>query len=341
MTLLPFKSPAIGLCIRAHALTAVEIRRDWRTGWRSPRLRSVAERALPAGLVRPSATELNITDVGKLADQIEGLHDHSGTIPIAVSLPDLCARTALFEFDTLPAKSAECESLLRWRFQKDLNLATEGSRLLYRIYAPHASRLTPHGAAGPARVLAVAIRRNIIEQYEQVCERARLIPVRVGLSTLALFDLCHPVLQQWMQAQAVQSKSPIVDEYFFASVSDESFSLVAVRHGIPSFVRMKNRNGVTAGGAAGLIPRATVNDELVATLQFYDESVGGSANPARPLFVVGIADDPQAWLEPAVAHALGIQPVPVKAEDFSFAVGAEANTAPASGLVAAAGLFAA
>jgi hypothetical protein len=349
MTLLPFRRPTVGLSIRAHSLTAVELIRDWRTGWRSPRLRSVTECPLPTGLVRPSAAELNITDTGKLADQIDGLLDRADPTPIALSLPDLCARTALFEFDTLPSKAAECESLLRWRFQKDFNLVTESGRLHYRIYkAPHPSPLTPNGTRAPARVLAVAMRRNVMEQYEHVCERARVIPVRVGLTTLALFDLCQPVLERWMTDRAVAGAATPIDEYFFVSVSDDSFSLLAIRHGIPSFVRMKSRNGASAdstsssGGAAALIPKASLSDEVVATLQFYDESVSSHSHVPRPMFVVGVSDEPgQPWLASEIAQALGVEPVPVRPDSFSFYAGDRAQMTPSSGLAAVAGLFAA
>jgi hypothetical protein len=358
MTLLPFRRPTVGLCIRAHSLTAVEVSRDWRTGWRSSRLRSVAERVLPAGLVRPSATELNITDVGKLADQIEGLLDRDGPTPVALSLPDLCARTALFEFDTLPTKAAEREALLRWRFQKDFNLATESGRLLYRIYPaplPGTGRFRaagdashpPNGTRSPARVLAVAMRRNVMEEYEHVCDRAHIIPLRIGLPSLALFDLCHPVLEQWMTSRSATGSGMQSDEYFFVSVSDDSFSLLAIRHGVPSFVRMKSRNGASAdssssSGAAALIPKATLADEVVATLQFYDESVGSRSHDQRPLFIVGVSDEPdRRWLAPEIERALGVELVPVRPEHFSFYPGNRAHITPPSGMAAVAGLFAA
>jgi hypothetical protein len=165
---------------------------------------------------------------------------------------------------------------------------------------------------------------------------------------LALFDLCHPVLERWMTSRSATGSGTQIDEYFFVSVSDDSFSLLAIRHGVPTFVRMKSRNGTSAdssassGGAAALIPKASLADEVVATLQFYDESVGSHSHVQRPLFVVGASDEPgRPWLAPESAQALGVELVPLSPEHFPFYPGDRAQATPPSGLAAVAGLFAA
>jgi hypothetical protein len=270
MTLFPITRPYIGLSIGHRTLSAVEVRRDWRAG-RALRLRGCRSRELPVGLVRPSATEPNVPDVQALSDQIQGLLDGRQSLSVALTLPDLCGRAALFEFETLPQKAAEREALLRWRFQQDLNAPMATARLAYRIFP---------AASGLARVLAVAVRPDILEQYEQACEQAGLWPVSVGMAGFRLFDLCRAAM-----------KTPARSgEVFFVYSTEGCFVFMAVRGGTPSFLRVKP---VRAGAAADAMAAAgQLADELVATLQFYQdlypERNGEDApGPVRPLFVVG------------------------------------------------------
>jgi hypothetical protein len=299
MRLFPFRTPTIGLSIGADKLGLVEVCR----GWREPSLRRCAERALPAGLVRLSVSESNVTDISALAKEFSALLDSQGKVtrpaPIALSLPDRCARIALFEFDTLPAKPSEAEALIRWRFQKDLNVPVTDVRLTYQIFHP-----LPQGEKVGMRVLAVAIRETVIGPYEQVCELAGLIPVSVGLTSLQLFDLCRP---------AIEASLNTTEECFYLYVGEGSFAFMAVRAGIPVFLRIKPLrssyllSSPPRGEDAG--EGNAVRDELLATLHFYMEhetvSSEGPISP-RPLFLLngdGIA--------PTLPDSLGVTVVPV------------------------------
>jgi hypothetical protein len=314
---------------------------------------------LPPGLLRPSATELNITDTGKLADEIHMLLDRTGPLPVALNLPDLSARTVLFEFDTLPTKPAECEALIRWRFQKELNVSAESSQLAYLVFRLDSAKPT----TGPARVLATAIRRNIIEQYEQVCEKAQIIPIRVGLPGLTVFDLCRPLIEETLGRSSLEG--PGVDEFFFMSVTDESFCFLAVRDGTPAFLRLKSRNGMVSASSSAasdcrsgplcgsppdspidasvvsLLPKATLADELKATLQFYDEANGKSDPPraGRPLFIVGHTGAPV--LNPMEAQGLTVNVVMIGPDWFPVFQTRQHEASAPSSLAAMAGLYAA
>ncbi|MGH7208683.1 MAG: hypothetical protein ACREIL_04785, partial [Nitrospiraceae bacterium] len=258
MTLLPLTRPRLGLSIGAHTLSLVEITRDWRRAWQGSGLRSCRVRELPDGLVRPSASDPNISDVGALVEQVRALlggrRRHWEISPVALSLPDLCGRVALFEFDAWPQKPAEGEALLRWRFQKELNVPAD-ARLAYRVY-PSGAGSRSNGAARSLHVLAGVVSAKVLEQYEQVCEEAGLFPLNVNLSSLALFDLCRPAMLRSTDGK----ESPVPHEVFFLSVADGGYSFFALRDGNPVFLRMKPyRDGVTG-------------DEVVSTIQFYDES---------------------------------------------------------------------
>lgn len=294
MRLFPFRRPSLGLSIGADTLGLVEVRR----GWREPSLRRCVERALPAGLLKLSASESNVTDVAALATECSALLDGQGTVtrpvPISLSLPDLCARVALLEFDTLPAKPSEVEALIRWRLQKDLNLPVADARLTYQVFHPHVHSL-PQGERAVVRVLVVAMRETVIGPYEQVCELAGLIPVRVGLTSLQLFDLYRPTLEATRNTD---------EECFYLSVGEGSFMFIAFQAGVPVFLRIKPlRNGSTAGSTAA------VADELLATLHFYmDREALSERAPAfpRPLFLVH-----EEGIVPALPDSLDVTVVPL------------------------------
>jgi hypothetical protein len=299
----PVKRPAIGLSVSVNRLALVEVSRAWRGGGLT--LRRCEERALPEGLVRPSPSQLNIKDVGALAGEVRALLDavprRARAFTGAVSLPDHCARVALLEFEAWPRKPAEAEALIRWRFQKELNAGVGDARIEYRMFplpAQNPSGTAPGGGA-PVRVLALAVRRDILAQYERVWEQAGILPVAVGVTSLQMFDLCRPAMERAMGAGG---------DVFFAHVNEESFAFLALRDRIPLYLRMKLlRNGAGHSVAAKA-------DEILATLQFYFERFPAAGEDrlqrGRPLFLAGeSADFP--GIPMADAEALGVAPVPI------------------------------
>lgn len=333
MPLFPVHRPTIGLSMSAQRLTLVELHRGWRPGRRDVSLRHADERDLPSGLVRPSATERNISDVPALAQEVRALLGTTRTLPVALSLPDLCAQVALFEFEMLPKQGAEQANLLRWRFEHDLKVPIAEARLVHRVfYLPHRTSASDQKPSRPARVLAVAIRRDILAQYEQLFEQAGLLPVTVGIASLQLFDFCHSVMET-------------AEELFFAFRSDDSFSFIAVRHGCPVFLRIKPLRQAQPDLAG----------ELLGTLQFYDDQQVPSHHTSdaklRPLFFLSGHAAEQAsssrtdHLFPAchmIHHknhlSSRIELIPLGWEDLPI-LWNELSSPPVSGLSALAGMM--
>lgn len=249
MPLFPVHRPRLGLSFSGQSLSLVELAPRWQPGWHGSHLRRVRAQPMPEGLVQPSPTTLNVSNVSTLAREVRALVGPTRTVAAALSLPDQCASIGLFEFEALPKQAAECEALLRWRFREEMNVPPGDAHVVYRSFrgVSQAARSGEQSAAHQL-VLAANVRRDILRQYEQVCEEAGLLPVAVGLSTLQLFDLCRTVV-------------PRAEESFFAHCSPDGFSFLALRHGYPVFLRIKT------------LRRAPLNlaDELTGTLQFYDE----------------------------------------------------------------------
>ncbi|MER3421977.1 MAG: hypothetical protein C4293_00825, partial [Nitrospiraceae bacterium] len=120
MPVLPIKRPRVMLSITVSSLRIADVGHG--RSCRGKDQWQYEERELPLGLVRPSATTPNITDVTALTGHIRSLREQRRSLaaggPIALSLPDLCARTTLFDFEAWPQKATECEALVRFRFQK-------------------------------------------------------------------------------------------------------------------------------------------------------------------------------------------------------------------------------
>ena len=104
MTVFPFRRPSIGLSIGARTLSLVEIRRGWGPSREGIGLRRCSERALPDGLIRLSAAEPNVSDLPALARELRAMLGSEPSAAVALTLPDLCTRVALLDFEALPRR---------------------------------------------------------------------------------------------------------------------------------------------------------------------------------------------------------------------------------------------
>ena len=273
MALFPVRRPTVGLHIGPRALTLVEVGREWRHAGRGWRLRQCLKRDLPGGVLQVSPTEPNIANLTILTDQLRTMLDGVRSNCVALSLPDQCARVALFDFETLPNKPAEIEALLRFRFQKDLAVPLGDARIAYRVFR------TKIEGASVVRVLVAAVRQEIVGQYEQWCEQAGGIPVAIGLSSFLLFDACTAAM------------TTSARDALFLHVTEHGLTFLAFQQGVPVFLRVKSLPVPPADVPGTDDPQtAPVIQELVATLHYYaDRHLGRSGETESrqcPLYLV-------------------------------------------------------
>ncbi len=284
MTLFPISQPHYGLSLSAQGLTLVDLRR----AWGSSRVRRVWTRALPPGLVQPSVAGRSIADVPALGKEMSRLLGERGGsakgLPVALSLPDLCAKVVLFEFESWPHKAAEREALLRWRLNKECFLPPTETTLAYRAYRiPGTSPGTtdqPHQhPRQPVQVLSLVLRKDTLAQIEEACALAGLLPVSIGLHSLLVFDLCRGVLARARQ-HAGTSGPGSAQTVYFLSLAEENFTLLALRQGAPAFCRIKP-----------LRRKASLSQEVLATIQFFTDRDAQlypqGEDQLRPLFIIG------------------------------------------------------
>ena len=282
MNLLPLSNPHGGLSISEEALCLVEMNH----GWRHRSFKQVTRIPLSSGLLKLSSAKPNILQLTEFKDQLRQIRQSKRTpLPVAVSLPDLCARTTIFEFSHFPKKVAEQRALLTWRFQQDLKLDTSQSRLAYGVYAPlpRADSQAPHN---PDRVLvlAAAIRNEVVEQFEQACMDVDLLPISVGVAGLDIFDAYQATMQDILEAGQRRTLTSFPGGLFLY-LSHWGFSFMAFKDGCPQFLRTK---AITIRKDTQEIPSSSddqvgqspyphytimkVTKEILATIQYYLES---------------------------------------------------------------------
>ena len=234
MTLFPIVRPRLGVSITTDSACLVEIQRKWS----GKAFCQLAHQPLPDGLIQLSPTKPNIADPNTLSEVLVALaKGYRKPQPIALSLPDVCGRTALFEFNSFPKKRSDRKAILSWRFQQDINFSIQNARIGFRLYEPPTGKKTK--PQGLTKVLATVVPNSIIEQYELACLKAGLLPLGVGLSSFDVFDLLMPKIQE--TAQKVSGRDPQTEpESLFLYLAGWGFSFIALREGCPAFVRVKS-----------------------------------------------------------------------------------------------------
>ncbi|WP_454062221.1 hypothetical protein [Candidatus Nitrospira salsa] len=293
ITYLPMTKASIGLSITRDSLCLVEVRRSWHR----VTCRHIAETLLPPGCLRLSPARPNIENMKEFVNSLSTLMKHC-KLPksVALSLPDICGRTTILTFPSYPAKQSEQDSVVRWRFQQDMNIATDKTRFAYRTFSASKTQTSPK------QVLATAVQHDIIEQYEEACLEVGLLPNSVGLSGLDVCDFYHSTMPEFSRPTK-RANEATNQEYLFLYVANWGFSFMAFRNADPIFLRVKalpiprfkqdieptdqsetlQNSGPTVSHETREVASQSqeqysslhlnnVSNELVATLQYYFES---------------------------------------------------------------------
>jgi hypothetical protein len=265
----PVHRPGTGLSFTERGLALVEIRR----GWQSSGILRINERPLPEGVLKLSASEPNVKNREVLTKELRALVATSSERTIAVCLPDRVCHLTVFPFETLPPRERDREQILRWRFQHEEHVTVGDARILHRVFPVKTVMATTLPGAEPTGketdyVLAMAIKRSVLDQYEQVCREVGLLPMSISCAALWLFDFYRPAITQ-------------ADELFFIHQASDSMTFIAVRQGLPVFCRVKAQRG----------EQTDVMSEIWSTVQFYEDlhphSEAAVGSGSVPIYMVG------------------------------------------------------
>lgn len=136
-----------------------------------------AAQELSPGSVVPDLIENNLRQADAVSLTIRDAMDSLGgrTRDVIAVLPDAAVRVALLDFETLPAKREEADSVVRFRLKKSLPFDIEKAKVSYHVQ--------PSGEG--VRVVAAVALASVIEDYENAFHEAGYSPGIVLPSMLA------------------------------------------------------------------------------------------------------------------------------------------------------------
>jgi type IV pilus assembly protein PilM len=142
----------------------------------------VARVALAEGAVAPSLKPGNLVDrlavvtaIGRALESI-GARSNSRGADVTLVIPDGAARVLLLDFDALSSKLSEALPIVSFRLKKLLPFDADEAMISFQVMS---------SARNAVRVLAVAIPRDVLSEYETAVREAGYEPGAVLPSTLA------------------------------------------------------------------------------------------------------------------------------------------------------------
>jgi type IV pilus assembly protein PilM len=135
----------------------------------SAMLTAVARAEIGEGAVTPGLKAGNFTRRGDVVAAVRSTLDSVSSAgrergrDVTVVVPDASVRVLLLDFDELPTKSVEALPIIRFRLKKLLPFDADGAAVSYQVMA---------SAKGSVRVLAVAMTKDVLVEYEEVVAAA-------------------------------------------------------------------------------------------------------------------------------------------------------------------------
>ena len=241
------------------------------------RLRKRAEVAAPAGLIRPSLKEGNVSDLAALTGLVRDLRKQTGCRGwVQLALPDPVFMLRTVVTDTLPEARAEARRFLRWQARDLLPFPAEDARLDFLRSGT--------GPDGRLQTTCLMARDRVLAEYEQAVADAGL--------AVAVLDARSVSLAQAASAGVADGTVGLL------GIAETRSTLLVVQERQPRFWRILTEGGNAWSGDG----RSHLVREVVDTVSFSSESEG--IRPMDRLILAGsspLVDDAASalrdWLE--------------------------------------------
>ena len=160
-----------------------------RAGEGSESLEAVSAQNLAPGMVTPGLQQANVTGRDALVVAVrESLAAVAGrSRDITLVIPDASTRILLLDFDTLPDKAEDADSVVRFRLKKSLPFDVDASAVSFDRYT----------ADSGVRVVAAVSPKSVVEEYEGVVRDAGYNPGAVlpsMIAALGVVDGARPTM---------------------------------------------------------------------------------------------------------------------------------------------------
>ena len=201
---------------------------------------------LADGCLVPSLTSANVVRPAEVGAALRAALERLGQRPkrVALAIPDAAAKVTLVRFKDVPSRAADLQELVKFQIRKAAPFRVEDSQVSFA-----AGDRSPEGQ----EYVVVQARRDIVAEYEQVCEAAGAIAGVIDLST---FGLAHC---------ALRTTAGLTGDWLLIHGTADGATIAIYRGRHPVFFR---RRGGDGDGHLG---------ELVhQTAMYYQDRLGGS-----------------------------------------------------------------
>jgi type IV pilus assembly protein PilM len=197
--------------------------------------------------VTPSLTAPNIAQPRIVAAALRRVLDRLGGRPkrIALAVPDSIAKVSFLRFEKVPDRTSDLDELVRWQVRKSAPFRVEDAQL---TYLPGL-----RGDDGSTEFVVVMARKDIVREYEAVCEEAG---VQAGIVDLATFNVINAVLA---------GTEPPQEDWLLVHVTPEDATMAILRAEHLVFFRNRAADG-----------EASLADMVHQTAMYYEDRLSGS-----------------------------------------------------------------
>ena len=200
---------------------------------------------MPGGAVVPSLTAANMVDRDMVVRALRAACESVGVRPrrVALVVPDLIGKVSLVRFDQTPSRRDDLDQLIRWQMKKSTPFPIDDACV---TYSP-GSRATEGN-----EFVVVAAKREVIREYEGVCEE---VGIEAGLVDLATFGVVNLFLS---------SGPPPSGDWLVVHMRPEYTSIVILRRDDLIFFRNRAEGDQEA-----------LQDVVHQTAMYYQDRLGG------------------------------------------------------------------
>jgi Tfp pilus assembly PilM family ATPase len=206
-----------------------------------------ATEALPEGALVPSLTAQNLNNRGAVVAALHRVLDQiNRPRRVGLVMPDPVAKVSLVRFEQVPARGQDLDQLIRWQMRKAAPFPIEDAQVSY----VQGARI----AQGQEFIVTLA-RRDVILEYEDVCEAAGAY---AGLVDISTFNVINAVL-------ATGTAPGNVDDWLLVNAAFDYVSIAILRGADLIFFRSR-----------GSQADESIADLVHQTAMYYEDRLQGS-----------------------------------------------------------------
>lgn len=202
-----FSKTVCGIDVGPRMIRTVRIKKG-----KSLSLEGYAEKPLPEGVLLPSYTRENISDLKRFKDIAAAAADGAGVRSgdISISIPDQVVKVSIVEIKNAASKRSDILKFLRWKTKKNLPYDPENAKIDYHLFGNAA--------------MAVFVKGEVVSNYEEAFCSLSFKPGVVSTPSINLFNL-------------FSQKFGDIKDFAFISILEDSFAVFIIRNGMVGFYR--------------------------------------------------------------------------------------------------------